>query len=162
MTVRVFVAAVSRGFALQSLGSECRSFSTCCTGAQQLWCTGLVAPQCVESSWAREQAQIPCIDRWILNHWTTREVPNLRILRWDCRGLCRWVLNSMTYPYQKTHREKPQQQCDHSQIVVMEPHAREHLEPSEAGSGKEQIVPLQPLEHSPADTLISDVWPSEL
>ena len=35
-------------------------------GLPQLQCTGLVAPQCVESS---------CIlGRWILNHWTTREV----------------------------------------------------------------------------------------
>ena len=33
-----------------------------------------VSPQHVESSWARGQTHVPCIGRWILNHWTTREV----------------------------------------------------------------------------------------
>ena len=36
--------------------------------------TGLVAPSCVGSSQTRDQTHIPCIGRWILNHWTTREV----------------------------------------------------------------------------------------
>ena len=35
---------------------------------------GWVAPQHVESSWIRDRALVPCIGRWILNHWTTREV----------------------------------------------------------------------------------------
>ena len=35
---------------------------------------GLVAPQLVESSWTRDGTHVPCIGRWILNHWTTREV----------------------------------------------------------------------------------------
>ena len=26
------------------------------------------------SSWTRDQTRIPCIGRWILNHWVTREV----------------------------------------------------------------------------------------
>ena len=36
--------------------------------------TGVVAPQHVESSQTRDQTHIPCIGRWILNHWTTRAV----------------------------------------------------------------------------------------
>ena len=28
-----------------------------------------------ESSWTRDQTHVPCIGRWILNHWTTREIP---------------------------------------------------------------------------------------
>ena len=35
--------------------------------------------QAHESSWTRDQIHVPCIGRWILNHWTTREVP-LQIL----------------------------------------------------------------------------------
>ena len=35
---------------------------------------GLVAPQLVESSWTRDRNHVPCIGRWILNHWTTSEV----------------------------------------------------------------------------------------
>ena len=35
---------------------------------------GLVAPRYVGSSWTRDGTHVPCIGRWILNHWTTREV----------------------------------------------------------------------------------------
>ena len=34
---------------------------------------GLVAPQHVETSQTRDQTHVPCIGRWILNHWSTRE-----------------------------------------------------------------------------------------
>ena len=34
----------------------------------------LVAPQLVESSWTWDQTGVPCIDRWLLIHGTTREV----------------------------------------------------------------------------------------
>ena len=36
---------------------------------------GLVAPQHVGSSLTRNWTHVLCHDRWILNHWTTREVP---------------------------------------------------------------------------------------
>ena len=42
--------------------------------AQQLWCTGLVALQQVESSQTRDRTRVPCIGWRILNHQTTREV----------------------------------------------------------------------------------------
>ena len=35
----------------------------------------------MESSWTRDQTQVPCIGRWILNHWTTREVPRMGFLK---------------------------------------------------------------------------------
>ena len=35
---------------------------------------GFVAPWHVESSRTKIGTYIPCIGRWILNHWTTREV----------------------------------------------------------------------------------------
>ena len=62
--------------------------STCGTWApeprpEQLWCMGLVAPRHVESSWTRGQTHVSCISRWILNHWTTREVPFTCILSSD-------------------------------------------------------------------------------
>ena len=36
--------------------------------------SGLVALRHVESSQTRDQTRVPCIGRWILNHWTTKEV----------------------------------------------------------------------------------------
>ena len=39
------------------------------------WGTGLVASQLVGSSQIRDWTCVPCIIRWILNHWITREVP---------------------------------------------------------------------------------------
>ena len=74
---------------LWSTGSRHMGFSSCGTWAQQLWLvgsraqaqqlwrTGLVAPQHVGSSWARARTRVPCIGRWILNHCTTREVPTM-------------------------------------------------------------------------------------
>ena len=36
---------------------------------------GWVAPWHVRSSWTRDWTRVPCIGRWILNHWATREAP---------------------------------------------------------------------------------------
>ena len=62
---------------LQSIGSRCAGFSSCGMQAQLwlLWPSGLVAPQHVGSSRTRGQTRVPCIGRWILNHYATREVP---------------------------------------------------------------------------------------
>ena len=43
--------------------------------AQQLWLTGLVAPQHVGSSQTRARTRVPCIGRQTLNHCATREAP---------------------------------------------------------------------------------------
>ena len=48
--------------------------------AQQLWCTGLVAPRHVGSSRTRAQARVPCIDRRFLNHCAIREAPEFSLL----------------------------------------------------------------------------------
>ena len=45
--------------------------------AQWLWHTGLVAPWHVVFSQTRHQIYVPCTDKQILNHWTTKEVPLL-------------------------------------------------------------------------------------
>ena len=42
--------------------------------AQRSGCPGLVAWQHVESSWARDWAHVPCIERQILHYCTTRDV----------------------------------------------------------------------------------------
>ena len=55
-----------------SLGAEHRLQAR---GPQQLQHTGLLAPWHVGSSWPRDQTRVPCSGRWILNHWTTRDVP---------------------------------------------------------------------------------------
>ena len=59
---------------LRSTGSRLVGFSSCSVWAQQLWHTGLVAPQRVRSSQTRARTRVPCIGRRILNHCTTREV----------------------------------------------------------------------------------------
>ena len=73
---------------LLSTGSRHAGFSSCgmCVQqlrlagsraeAQQLWHTDFVAPQHVGSSQIRARAHVPCIGRRILNHCTTREVPD--------------------------------------------------------------------------------------
>ena len=60
---------------LRSMGSRHAGFSSCSTWAQQLWHTGLVAPQHVGSSRTRDRTHVPCIGRRILNHCPIREVP---------------------------------------------------------------------------------------
>ena len=40
---------------------------------------GLNASQHVGSSRTRDRTHIPCISRWILNHWTTMEAPTMEI-----------------------------------------------------------------------------------
>ena len=44
-----------------------------------MWLTGLVAPWHVGSSQTRARTRVPCIGRWILNHYATREVPLLAL-----------------------------------------------------------------------------------
>ena len=48
----------------------------------------LSSPRHVGSSQIGDQTHVPCIGRWILNHWTTREVPNKEFLslKVDQRG----------------------------------------------------------------------------
>ena len=65
---------------------------------------GLVPTQRVGSSWSRDWTCIPCIGRWILNHWTTREArePNLDGSARPCSpGLpvCTIVLNPQRWPF---------------------------------------------------------------
>ena len=43
-------------------------------GTQQLWHMDLVAPRYVESFQTRDLTHVPCIGRWILIHYTTREI----------------------------------------------------------------------------------------
>ena len=38
-------------------------------------CAGLVVPWHVGSFRTKARSHVPCIGRWILNHWATREVP---------------------------------------------------------------------------------------
>ena len=49
----------------------CTGFSTCGVSLVGLWY--------VVSSWTRDWTCVPCIGRWILNHWTTREFQS-----WAC------------------------------------------------------------------------------
>ena len=60
---------------LPSTGSRLMGFSSCSMWAQELWYTGLVILWHVWSSQTRDQTHIPCIHRWILNHWTHQGNP---------------------------------------------------------------------------------------
>ena len=86
----VFVAVRRLSLVAESVGYSllwCSGFSLRCflllrsTGsraqAQQLWRTGLVAPQHVGSSRTRARTRVPCIGRWIPNHCATREALGL-------------------------------------------------------------------------------------
>ena len=45
------------------------------------------------SSEIRDHTHIPCIERWILNHWIFREAPNLAFSVLRCYLLLSWVLH---------------------------------------------------------------------
>ena len=63
-------ASLLWSMALGSIGSAVL-FPGSRARAQQLWCTGLVPPRHVGSSWVRGRTGVPC--KADLNHWTTRE-----------------------------------------------------------------------------------------
>ena len=50
-------------------------------GLQQLWHSGLVALQHVESPGTKDRTHVACICRWNPYRWTTREVPTLSFYR---------------------------------------------------------------------------------
>ena len=62
-----------RGF---SLAAAC-GLSIAVHGLRWLCHTALVAPEHVEASQTRDRTHVSCIGRWILNHWTFREVLSL-------------------------------------------------------------------------------------
>ena len=65
--------------------SHCRGLSCCRAWAPEH--LGLfIARGHVESSQTRDQTHVPCIGRWILNHWTAREVLDLMFL--SSLGVC--------------------------------------------------------------------------
>ena len=64
---------------MQSMGSRTG-------GLQQLLLMGLIAPRQMGSSWTREQTDVPCSARWILNHWTTRQAPGRNSLQFLAHG----------------------------------------------------------------------------
>ena len=88
------------GFSLQwslllwSIGSRCVGLSGCGTRAQQPWladcraqaqqlrCTGLVAPWHVGSSWTRARTLVPCTGGRVPNHCATREALWLTFKCW--------------------------------------------------------------------------------
>ena len=59
-----------RLFFLQSTGSRAHRLSGCGTWAQLPCSMWDVSPQC------KDGTHVPCIGRWILSHYSTREVPH--------------------------------------------------------------------------------------
>ena len=56
---------------------------------------GLVAQWHVESSWTRDWILVPCIGRWILYHWATREAPDIFLT------VLRYVVLTMLWKHRK-------------------------------------------------------------
>ena len=56
-----------------SMGSRHIDFGHCSAWAPKLWHRVLVSLRHVGSSWTKDRTSVPCIARWILNHWTTGE-----------------------------------------------------------------------------------------
>ena len=69
--------AVARGHCSLA-ASHCSGFSR--PGGVIAEAHGLSCPRHVGSSQIRDQTHVSCIGRQILNHWTTREVPNNEFL----------------------------------------------------------------------------------
>ena len=106
---RVYSLLLCAGFSLrwllllQSRSSRHVGFSSCGTWAQELWlagsraqaqelwCTGLAAPQHVGSSRTRARTRVPCIGRRILNNGTTREA-----LKFFCQLGCYIILSRVS------------------------------------------------------------------
>ena len=82
---------------LRSTGSRHVGFSSCGTWVQQLWHTGLVAPRHVGSSQTRAQTCVPCTGRQILNHCSTREVPEFFICICSCKMYIVLCANTLTH-----------------------------------------------------------------
>ena len=80
------LAIVSKGYTLVVVGGFLQWWSLLC-GAQAPGHAGLVASWRVGFSWIRDQTSVLCITTWILNHWTTREVPVLSIFKLESRLL---------------------------------------------------------------------------
>ena len=95
------------GFSLRWLPISQSTGSRAC-GLWQLWCSGLVVLWHVRSSLMRDQTLVSCISRWILTHWTTREVLQYILAMsnvWDlaCFQMCSsgsdtWYLVSKLIP----------------------------------------------------------------
>ena len=63
----------ARALVTEALVVVALRLSSCGLQAQQLWCTGFVAPKYVGSSRTRVRTRVPCIGRRILNHCATRK-----------------------------------------------------------------------------------------
>ena len=72
---------------LQRTGSRHAGFMSFRAWTQQLWHRGLAALWHVGSSQTRDQTHVPCIDRQILNHWTTREVLIFKLILLTTRSV---------------------------------------------------------------------------
>ena len=92
---------------LASLGLCCCARASHCSGfsfggararaqAQQLWPTGLAAPQHVGSSWIRNRTCVPCIARWMPHHWATRGALGWTSSWMNCCPFLFFLLNSQT------------------------------------------------------------------
>ena len=80
MTSGGYSLVAMQGFSLQRLLSLWSTGSRA-HGLQKLQLSGLVALGPGGASWTRDQTQVPCTSRWVLNHRTTREIPGLPVLK---------------------------------------------------------------------------------
>ena len=91
----------ARGTRLQKLQHVAQQLQLpgCRAQAQQLWHTGLVAPQHVGSSRIRGQTRVSCNGRGILYHWATRGAPLSLWWSVDWRNESHVIDSSHMYPH---------------------------------------------------------------
>ena len=87
------VSHCSDFFCRRAWALECSGFSSSSTQGQSFRRWDLIGPRYVGSSWTRDQTCVPSIDRWILNHWATREVPVCFLYKCFC------ILKGCKVPY---------------------------------------------------------------
>ena len=91
---------------LAALGLHCfmSSLWLCCVDFSLLWLLllqsmGLVASNHMGSSWTRNHTLVPCIGRWILNRWTTREAPGSTTVNHPKLGTRHMCVDCWTCPW---------------------------------------------------------------
>ena len=96
---------------LQSPGSGHTGFSSYSMQTQQLWCSGLVAPWHVASSWTRDRAHVPRIGRWGVIHCTTWEVPEKQSLVGTGAPPPSPPASTRSYPATREQEKHPSPRC---------------------------------------------------
>ena len=143
---------------------------------QYLWPTGLDALWHVRSSWNRDWTHVSCIGRQILNHWTTREVPEpLKVGNflwlvpedrseiWGMKTFCHHWLEDRGEPHNKKSKWSLGSESGSWLAELWVPwwHGVEFYQQGEVNFGSEFSPKSQSENSAQHNTLISTLWEPE-